>query len=258
MDGFDFTGKIAIVTGGTSGMGEETVKLMARNGLTGAVVVGRDESRGAAVVADLAGLGCTATFISVDLASSGAADAILTHLDEHFDRLDVLANVAGISDRNTIDNATVDFFDRMMAVNVRAPYFLIQGAGRRMTDGGAIVNVGSVAGYAGETKISIYSASKAALNTVTTVTAQALRPQGIRVNQVNPGWSETPHEDRIQKTYDGADDDWRERAAESLPMGRLLQVDEIARAICFLSSPASGIVTGSIFDFDQKVMGATV
>lgn len=259
MDGFDFDNKVAIVTGGSSGMGEATARLMTTNGLTGAVLVGRDTERGNAVAADLTQAGCTSVFVAADLAEVGAIEQIMAAASA-FERLDVLVNVAGVSDRNTLANASTDFFDRMVAINVRAPYFLSQAAAERMrqTDGGAIVNVGSVAGYAGEPKISVYSITKAALRTMTTVTAQELRSDRIRVNQVNPGWSETPHEDRIQRTYDGAGDDWRERAGEQLPMGRLLNVDEIARAICYLASDASGIVTGSVFDFDQKVMGGIV
>lgn len=255
MQGFDFTDKVAIVTGASSGMGEATIRLMAKHGLAGAVLVGRDTARGEAVAQDLA---CDATFVSVDLASPEAVDTVMAAADR-YERLDVLVNVAAISDRNTLGSATVDFFDRMTAINVRAPYFMTQAAAKRMRrfdNGGTIVNVGSVAGYAGDPKISIYSVTKAALRTMTKVTAQDLRADRIRVNQVNPGWSDTPHEDRIQQTYDGASEGWQSQAAGVLPMGRLLNPDEIARAICYLASDASGIVTGSIFDFDQRVMGA--
>ena len=255
MEGFDFSGKVAIVTGASSGMGEATIRLMAQNGLEAAVLVGRDIGRGNAVADDLA---CPAIFVSCELANPASVDQVMAAADA-YGHLDILANVAAISDRNTLDNATTDFFDRMTAINVRAPYFMIQAAAERMRKneaGGAVVNVGSVAGYAGEPKISIYSITKAALQTLTKVTAQDLRRDRIRVNQVNPGWSDTPHENRIQRTYEGATDDWKDRASEALPMGRLLRTDEIARAICYLASDASGIITGSIFDFDQRVMGA--
>jgi len=154
---------------------------------------------------------------------------------------------------------TPEHFDRMMAGNVRAPYFLIQAAARLMIDAGAqgsIVNVGSTSGYGGQTKLSAYAISKGALSVMTRNLAYGLMRHGIRVNQVNPGWMETPSEHRTQIEQDGAPPNWLELAAPTRPFGRLVQPWEVANAIAFCLSPDSGLMTGNVIDVDQTVQGA--
>jgi NAD(P)-dependent dehydrogenase (short-subunit alcohol dehydrogenase family) len=172
--------------------------------------------------------------------------------------VDVLVNAAAITDRGTIFDTSPDLFDTMFAVNVRAPFFLMQDAlslMRREGTRGSIVNILSMSAHGGQSFITAYCASKGALATLTKNVAFGVMRHGIRVNGLCIGWMDTPGEDRIMRLYHGAQDDWKAEAEAKLPMGRLLKVDEVARAVAFLASEASGLMTGSIIDFDQSVLG---
>ncbi len=120
---------------------------------------------------------------------------------------------------------------------------------------GSIVNVGSVASWGGADFLYPYAASKMALQAITRNAAWTLMRHRIRVNLLQPGWMNTPGEDDIQKTFHGADDNWLATAAPTQPFGRLIDPEEAARAICFLASTESGLMTGSVIDFDQSVQG---
>ena len=146
----------------------------------------------------------------------------------------------------------------MFAVNVRAPFLLLQRAVRAMRrrdTEGTIVNVISMASHGGAPFLVPYAASKGALATLTRNTANALVRTRIRVNGLNIGWANTPGEHATQKRWHGASDDWLDRVAITMPFGRLIETDEIARAIAFLASKESGLMTGSIVDFDQQIFG---
>jgi NAD(P)-dependent dehydrogenase (short-subunit alcohol dehydrogenase family) len=170
----------------------------------------------------------------------------------------VLVNAAGITDRGTIWDTSPELFDRMFAVNVRAPFLLMQEAAlmmRRTKTSGTIVNILSMSAHGGQSFIAAYCASKGALLTLTKNAAFALMRHGIRVNGLCIGWMDTPGEDRIMRAYHGATDGWLEKAEAGLPLGRLLKTDEIARAVAYLASAESGLMTGAIIDFDQAVLG---
>lgn len=251
--------RVAVVSGSTSGLGRAVLQVMAEAGLEGAIVVGRNEQRGQSVVGELEELGTAASFVRVDLTDPGAPNEIVGRCLERHGRVDVLVNAAARTTRNRLVEETVDHFEAMMATNVRAPFFLMQAAVRAMIEAGipgAIVNVGSVAGYVGAPHLAAYSASKAALKTVTLNAADSLAPHRIRVNQVNPGWMDTPSEDEIQRRFHGATDGWQERAGQQLPFGRLIDPMEVARLIAYVASDAAGLMTGAIIDFDQRVVGA--
>ena len=178
--------------------------------------------------------------------------------DTAFGRVDILVNAAGVTDRGTIVNTSPERFDHIFAVNIRAPFFLMQGAVRIMIrDGieGAIVNIGSTSALTGQPFIVAYSATKGALATLTRNTGFALLCNRIRVNQLNIGWMATEGEDRIQREYHGAGDDWLDQAGAHQPTGRLLDPAEVARAVAFLASDESGMMTGSVVNFDQSVWG---
>lgn len=177
---------------------------------------------------------------------------------DRFGGLDVLANVAGLTDRGTIETTTPEIWDRLFAVNTRAPFFLIQRAVPHMRDrgGGTVVNVISIAAHGGAPFIAAYVASKSALIGLTRNLGHALRHDRIRVNGLNMGWTATPGEEAIQRSAHGMGDDWLEEIEADRPFGRLLRPEEVARAICFLASAESALTTGAVWDFDQMVMGA--
>jgi NAD(P)-dependent dehydrogenase (short-subunit alcohol dehydrogenase family) len=170
-----------------------------------------------------------------------------------------LVNVAASTGRDNVWTAGVDGWDTMMAVNVRAPFFLLQGLAELMRDAGvkgSVVNIGSVSGHGGQPFILSYCVSKGALATMTKNVAFSLMRHGIRVNQVNPGWMDTAAEDAVQRRYHGASDGWLEAAEAGQPTGRLIKPPEVAELIVFLLSERSGMMTGNIVDYDQSVQGA--
>ncbi|HVY18670.1 MAG TPA: SDR family oxidoreductase [Bauldia sp.] len=255
-----FAGKVAVITGGTQGLGEATARLLAARGATGIVIVGRNAGRGDSVAASIRQNSATdVRFIAADLARIDEVRAIMPFADAAFHRVDVLVNVAAITDRGTILDTSPELFDRVFATNVRAPFFLMQDAARvmrreRIT--GAIVNIQSMAAHGGQAEISAYSASKAALAAFTRNVAYSLLPDRIRVNGLNIGWMDTPAEHAIQMRHHTSDANWLARAEAQKPFGRLLKVDEVARAIAYLASDESGMTTGSNIDMDQQVIGA--
>jgi NAD(P)-dependent dehydrogenase (short-subunit alcohol dehydrogenase family) len=252
-------GRIAVITGGTQGLGEATARLFAERGAAGIVITGRNAERGAKVVADLEAMGTKALFVAAELGDIAAVQKVIPAADGRFGRVDCLVNAGAITDRGTILDTSPELFDRMFAVNVKAPFFLIQDAAkvmRREGKGGTVVNILSTSGYGGQHFLAAYSASKGALGILTKNAGYALMRDHIRVNGLNIGWMETPGEHAIQKSAHDAPADWLEKAAPHLPMGRLLQPAEVARAIAFLSSDESGLMSGALVDFDQSVQGA--
>ena len=251
-------GKVAVVTGGTQGLGEAIARLFAERGAAGLVICGRQSDKGDAVAADLTARGCRTVFVRADLARVDEARMVIAAAEGAFGRVDALVNAAGITDRGTIFDTSPELFDRMVAVNLRAPFFLMQEAAklmRRERVEGAMVNILSMSAHGGQPFLTPYSMSKGALATLTKNAAFSLMPWRIRVNGLNIGWMNTPGEDRIMRTYHGAQDGWLDKAAAAQPFGRLLDPAEVARAVAFLVSGESGLMTGSIIDFDQSVLG---
>jgi NAD(P)-dependent dehydrogenase (short-subunit alcohol dehydrogenase family) len=252
-------GKIAVVTGSTQGLGEAIAHLFADRGVAGLVVTGRNEKNGARVKAALEGKRVKTIFVPADLAAMEETDKIIAAADRAFGRVDILVNSAGLTDRGTIWDTQPELFDRMFAINVRAPFFLMQQALKVMDRErikGSIVNIISMSGHGGQSFITAYSASKGALITLTKNVAYSVMNRQIRVNGLTIGHMDTPGEDRIMKVFHGADDGWLQGAEAQKPFGRLLKTDEVARAVAFLASGESGLMTGSIIDLDQQVLGA--
>lgn len=256
----DFEGRVAVVTGSTQGLGEAIVHELVARGAAGVVITGRDAERGAAVARDVDASGSRGLFVAADLADPDAPGRIITAADEAFGRVDVLVNSAAFTERDSLWDSTLDHFDRMMAVNTRAPWFLMQGAAKIMVRegiAGTMVNVLSIALHGGPPFLASYCSSKSALATLTKNTANALLEYRIRVNALNPGWMSTPAEDDIQRRFHDADDGWQEAAGERLPFGRLIDPEDTARAVLFLASDDSGFMTGAVVDYDQQVIGTS-
>jgi len=245
-------GKVIVVTGSTQGLGAAIARRAAAVGAAGIVVTGRDEQRGEAVRDSLE---CDAVFVRAALEDERQCRGIVRACDERFGRLDGLVNAAGLSTRGTLEDTSVELWDRLFAVNVRAPFVLMQEAARLMRDGGSIVNVITMASHGGAPELTAYAASKAALATLTRNAGHQLQRDRIRVNGLNIGWTATDGEHVVQ-TGEGEPDDWLAAADAEAPLGRLLRPDEdIAPMVTYLLSDAARMVTGSVMDFDQTVMG---
>ena len=251
-------GKYAIITGSTQGLGEATARLFADRGAAGSIVTGRNSERGKAVANDLKSAGCQAHFVQAHLENVSECKRIVAVADEAFGQIHILVNSAATTDRGTIWDSSVELWDHIMAVNVRAPFLLIQDVLQTMKrEGieGSIVNVTSIAAYGSQPHLTPYATSKGALVTLTKNVAYAVMRHRIRLNALNLGWMDTPGEDLIQRKYHSDGNDWLDAAEAKQPFGRLIKVAEAARAIAYLASGESGLMTGSIIDFDQSVLG---
>lgn len=257
--GADMHGRICVVTGGTQGVGESIARLFAARGAAGIVIAGREQQRGNAVAEELTRSGCRTLFVGGDLADVELCRQVIRETDRQFGRVDTLVNCAATTERGTIFDTSVEQFDRIFAINIRAPFFLIQEAAilmRREQTQGTIVNIISMESHGGHSFITAYCATKGALATLTRNVANALLPFRIRVNALNIGWTDTPAEHLVQQSAHGAGPQWLEEAEKQQPFGRLLKPMDVARATAFLASPESGVMTGSVVDFDQTIHGA--
>ena len=211
-------GKIAVVTGGTQGLGEAIARLFAERGAAGLIICGRNSDNGARVAKEISAAGCPTVFVKADLAKVADCRMVVGEADKRFGRVDALVNAAALTDRGDIFDTTEERYNEIFDVNVRAPFFLIQEAVRIMRRekiAGAIVNIQSMSGHGGQPFITAYCASKGALATLTRNVAHSLLKFRIRVNGLNIGWMSTPGEDRIMKTYHGAKDGWLEARGEN-------------------------------------------
>ena len=251
-------GRYAVVTGGTQGLGEATARLFVELGAAGIVIVGRNGGRGQEIAKELSSKTCPVVFEQADLLSVEDCRRVIAAADKAFGKLHILVNVAALTERGSVWDTSPELFDRMMAMNARAPFFLMQDAIKLMERdeiAGSIVNISSVASYGSVPMLTAYAASKAALNILTKNIAYSVMRRRIRVNAVNLGWMDTPGEDAVQRRYHSGGKDWLADAEASQPFGRLLKPAEVARAIAFLASAESGMMTGAIMDFDQSVAG---
>jgi NAD(P)-dependent dehydrogenase (short-subunit alcohol dehydrogenase family) len=248
-------GAVIVVTGSTQGLGAAIARRAAALGAGGIVVTGRDRERGESVRESL---GCEAVFVPAALEDEAQVREIVRAGEERFGRLDGLVNAAGISTRGTLDDTSVELWDRLFAVNVRAPFLLMQEAARAMRRagrGGSIVNVITMSSHGGTPELTAYAASKAALATLTRNAGYQLQPDRIRVNGLNIGWTATEGEHVVQRG-EGEPEEWLAAADAAAPLGRLLRPDaDVAPMVTYLLSAAAKMVTGSVIDFDQTVHG---
>lgn len=252
-------GKTAVITGSTQGLGETIAHLFADRGVTQMVITGRNAERGAKVKAALEAKKVKTVFVPADLVKLEDVRKIVAACDAAFGRIDALVNAAALTDRGTIWDTSEARYDELFDANVKAPFFLMQDALQLMKKSktsGTIVNILSMSGHGGQDFLTAYSTTKGALATMTKNVAYSVMKYRIRVNGLNIGWMDTPGEDRIMKTYHDANPDWLTKAEAARPVGRLLKPTEVARATAYLSSEESGLMTGSIIDFDQQVLGA--
>jgi len=194
--------------------------------------------------------------VAGDLRNVDACRQIVRDVVQRRGGLDILVNNAATVARASMEDATVDQWDTIMAVNLRAPFLLLQEAVKSMKTrgGGSIVNIGSINAYVGLPQLGPYSVSKGGLMTMTKNAALALGRHHIRVNQLNVGWTLTEGEDAVQRS-DGKGPDWLKDAAKTRPFGRLLLPADIAAAAAYFASDDSAVVSGAVIDVEQFPLG---
>ena len=250
-------GKIIVVTGSTQGLGEEIVRLVVKRGAEGVVITGRSRERGERVAATFRNQGCRTLFVQGELEKPSCCRQIVSRADKEFGRLDGLVNSAACTERGTLEDTSVDHWDRFMAVNLRAPFLLMQESVKIMQRegrGGSIVNILSMSAHGGTPNLTPYSVSKGGLAVLTKNAAHSQRRHRIRVNALNIGWMATPAEHAVQMR-EGQPEDWLESADAGAAFGRILRPRDVAGMTAYLLSDEARMMTGALIDFDQNVLG---
>ena len=253
-----FNNKVVVVTGSTQGSGAETAKLFAHRGAKAITICGRQEEQGEAIKEQIETIGSKCLYVKADLSNVDDCRNIISLTDKEFGTVNSLINVAGYTERGTILSTTLDNYDKNFNINTRAPFLLMQESIKIMIrdkNKGTIANVLSVAKYSGMPFLMAYSSSKAALGIMTKNIANAVSGLQIRVNALNIGWTDTPGEHSIQKRVHEGGEDWLEKAEAKVPFKRLTKPIDVARALAFMCSDESGLMTGSLMDCDQTVNG---
>jgi NAD(P)-dependent dehydrogenase (short-subunit alcohol dehydrogenase family) len=244
-------GKVAFITGGTTGIGQATAALFLKQGMKVAIA-GRRKEEGNKAVAQLKKISNDIIFIQTDISISKQAAHLVEETVRQFGRLDIAFNNAGIEGQfTTIGEMPESNFDQLMSINVKgvwlsAKYAIAQF--QRQGGGGVIVNTSSWLARGAFSGSAVYSASKAALDGMTRALAIEVAQYGIRVNNVQPGYIQTPMFDRFFQT-DNADE-LKEPLKKQTPLGRLGTPEDVAEMVLWLSSPAAGFVTGECITVD--------
>jgi NAD(P)-dependent dehydrogenase (short-subunit alcohol dehydrogenase family) len=250
------TDKVAVITGSTSGIGRGIAEHFAALGAR-VVVHGRDEARARKIVARLLAAGHDVDAVAGDLAQVEDCRRVVRFAIQRYGGVDVLVNNAASTARGYLEDVSVELWDTIMAVNLRAPVLCLQEAVTSMKTrgGGSILNIGSVNAYIGEPKLGPYSVSKGGLMTMTRNAASTLNRYRIRVNQLNVGWTLTEGEERVKRD-EGKGGDWVEAAVATRPFGRMLLPHDVALAAAYFASDDSALVTGAVLDLEQYPVGA--
>lgn len=238
------TGKTALVTGASRGIGRAIATRLAREGAHVAVHYGRNHSAAKETVSAIQAAGGQAFAVRAELGEPGDAEALWAAFDAHADGLDVLVNNAGIlGDQGEITTVTREHFERLFAVNTTAPFFITRLALPRLRDGGRIITVGTMLTRGPAMARAIdYAMSKAPLDVLTSTLAKQLGPRGITVNIVAPGVIDT---DMHQGRLVGEALTWLESLS---PLGRLGTAEDVADTVAFLASDDSRYMTGHRLD----------
>lgn len=249
----------ALITGGSQGLGLAIARALVAQGCTRLVLTGRDRAKGETAAAGLAQGGVEASFLAVDMADTDRVPAMVDTAAARMGRVTALVNSAAATLRGSILDTSPALWDEVFDTNAKGPFFALQRFAQRCIDegiAGSCVNILSIVVHGGLPFLAPYGASKAALLYTTKNAANTLARHRIRVNGINVGWMNTPGEDLVQQRFHGREPGWQAGVDASLPFGTMVQPEHVAEQVAFLLGPRSGVVTGSVMDFDQKVVGA--
>ncbi len=233
------SGKIAVITGGNSGIGLATAKLFAKEGAT-VVVTGRRQAELDAAVAEIGG---NVVGVQGDVSNLADLDKLYAEVKTQFGRLDILFANAGISELSPLGAVTEEHFDKTFGINVKGLLFTVQKALPLLTDGASVILNSSVANTVGFEGFGVYAATKAAVRSFARTWTAELKARRIRVNVVSPGPIETPIFDKIGLSVEQKEA-FAANISNQVPLGRFGHPDEIAQAVLFLASSDSSYVAG--------------
>jgi 3-oxoacyl-[acyl-carrier protein] reductase len=245
---FDLTGKVALVTGASSGIGRAAAEAMAANGARVAINFHRNEAGAEAARAEIVGAGGTAIVVQADVTRAGDVESLVERTVTEFGPIDILVNNAGsLVERLKILELTEERWDEVIDLNLKSAFLCSKAVAASMMERktGAIINVSSIAGRTGGALGSIhYSAAKGGLITFTKGLAKELAPFGVRVNAISPGVIDTPYHEQfssaeVMKTYVGL-----------IPLGRVGTPAEVGKVICFLASDAASYLAGETIEIN--------
>jgi NAD(P)-dependent dehydrogenase (short-subunit alcohol dehydrogenase family) len=241
--------KVILVTGSTTGIGEGMVRVFTREGAK-VMIHGRRQDAARALAAKL---GENASFCIGSLEDPNVPARLIAETISRFGRMDGLVNNAAAITRGNIGNTDSELFDRTVAVDLKAPFLLIQAAlphfQKQRT--GRVLNIGSINAYCGERNMLVYSICKGGLMTMTRNLADAHGGEGIRINQLNVGWTLTPNEFALKRS-EGLPEDWPTRVSRQIaPGGRLLSPEDVAWAAVYFLSDEAALINGAILDVEQ-------
>ncbi|GIW37219.1 SDR family NAD(P)-dependent oxidoreductase [Meiothermus hypogaeus] len=236
----DFQGKVVVVTGGASGMGEASARAFAKAGAR-VVIVDRNQERAEQVAREAGALAWVG-----DVSDSAFCNRVVAETLAQYSRLDVLVNAAGIIVRARGEDTTDEQWNRILGVNVSGTFFMCRAAIKAMKPqgSGAIVNFGSIWGDLGADGVAAYCASKGAVHNLTRALALEHAKDGLRINAVCPGEVNTPM--LLSERKEPVTPELLQRLADTVPMGRLADPAEIAEVVLFLASSKASYMTGSL------------
>lgn len=238
-------GKIALVTGSTSGIGRAIATGYAAEGAT-VVVHGRDKERADAVVDGITSAGGRAAAVLADLTRPGEAERLVRSVLDSHGGVDVVVNNAGVMSMGTAEQVTEDIVDEVLAVNFKAPLFVTRAALPSLAErGGSVINITTAGAHRGAPGGAVYAAAKAALHLLTVSWAAEFAPQGVRVNELIPGATRTP---MMAPLLDAPE--VQAMLAQRIPVGRVAEPEDLVGAAVFLASVEAGYVTGAVLAVD--------
>jgi 3-oxoacyl-[acyl-carrier protein] reductase len=243
----DLSGKVAVVTGASRDIGRATAVYLASQGVKVAVNYCNDEAAGQATIAEVEKHGGSAILVKGDMMVKADVDALIAETLAAFgSEIHILVNnVGGLVERRTIDVIDEAFLNHVMSLNFTSTFLATQAVVPHMTNGGSIINLGSLAGRdGGGGGASIYGASKGAVMTFTRAMAKELGPKGIRINGLAPGMIDTTFHDTFTP------DEARRNVEATVPLRRQGLSEDCAHAIAFLASDASAYITGANIDIN--------